>query len=69
MAVGERRYRPGRLAARLPPVAPVLPAALVGVGVVVALGASGGGYEPTAWYPAALFLLALGHERRHRLLP
>jgi O-antigen ligase/polysaccharide polymerase Wzy-like membrane protein len=37
----------------------VLPAALVGVGVVVALGASGGGYEPTAWYPAALFLLAL----------
>jgi tetratricopeptide (TPR) repeat protein len=59
MAVGERRYRPERLAARLPAVAPVLPAALLGVGVVVALGASGGGYAPTAWYPAALFLLAL----------
>jgi tetratricopeptide (TPR) repeat protein len=59
MAVRERRYRPGRRAARLPPIAPTLPAALLGVGVVVALGAAGGGYEPKTWYPAALFLLAL----------
>jgi tetratricopeptide (TPR) repeat protein len=59
MAVRERRYRPGRRAARLPPIAPTLPAAVLGVGVVVALGAAGGGYEPKTWYPAALFLLAL----------
>jgi len=59
MAVRERRYRPERLAALVPPVAPTLPAALLGVGVVVALAASSGGYEPKTWYPAALFLLGL----------
>jgi O-Antigen ligase len=32
---------------------------MAGIGVFLVLGASDGGYFPTAWYPAGLFLLAL----------
>src|SRR5918996_1246001 len=58
MAVESRRYRLPRLPAA-PRPAPALPAALLAAGAVLALAASGGGYEPKVWYPAALFLLAL----------
>src|ERR1044072_1027026 len=38
---------------------PALPAVLVLVAALIALGASEAGYYPTTWYAAALFALAL----------
>ena len=62
MAVERRRYTAKRL---LPGLAELLRTnqalvpAVLAVGVFVALGASEAGFRPTAWYPAALFLLGI----------
>ena len=61
MAVGGRRYNVGRLPGStgdLLRANPALAPALVAVATFLALGATNGGFYPTAWYPAAL--LALG---------
>jgi tetratricopeptide (TPR) repeat protein len=62
MVGGERRYSLERLqgaAVGFLRANPVLTPALLATGVFVALGASEAGFYPTAWYAAALFLLAL----------
>lgn len=51
MAVEERRYRLRG--------SPALPAQLLAVGAFVVLGASEGGYYPTEWFAAGVFLVAL----------
>lgn len=62
MAIEGRRYRFTRSLSGLGDVAarnPALVPGLLATGTLLALAASEGGYYPTAWYPAALFLLAL----------
>jgi O-antigen ligase len=51
MAVAQARYRLVR--------APALVPCLLATAVLVALGASEAGFNPTAWYPATLFVLGL----------
>ena len=62
MAIEERPYRFARPLRGVQDVAahnPALLPGLLAVGTLLALAASEGGFYPTAWYPAALFLLAL----------
>src|SRR5919106_6267169 len=51
MALAQARYRLVR--------APALVPCLLTTAVLVALGASEAGFNPTAWYPATLFVLGL----------
>ena len=53
-----RRYSLARAAEAIR-ASPGLPTGLLALAVVVILAAHEGGYRPSAWYPAALFLLGL----------